>query len=79
MKSLNIFVKNVALNTNFLAPRTPQQNGVVKRNNRSVEELLRTMLKEILLPNYFWADAINIACYVLNCVLIMPILKKTPL
>jgi len=36
------------------------------------------MLNEIGLPKYFWADAVSTACYVLNKVLIRPILKKTP-
>ena len=66
------------INHNFSAPRTPQQNGVVERKNRSLEELARTMINETNLPKYFWADAVNTACYVLNRVLIRPILKKTP-
>ena len=41
---------------NFFAPRTPQQNGVVERKNRSLEELARTMLNEYDVPKYFWAD-----------------------
>nr|KYP76738.1 Retrovirus-related Pol polyprotein from transposon TNT 1-94 [Cajanus cajan] len=36
------------------------------------------MLNETKLPKYFWADAINTACHVLNKVLIRPILKRTP-
>jgi len=62
----------------FFAPRTPQQNSVIKRKNRLLEELARTMLNENSLPMYFWTYAVNTACYVLNRVLIMPILKKTP-
>jgi len=62
---------------NFSAPRIPQQNGVVERKNMSLEELARTMLNEYSLPKYFWADVVNTACYVLNRVLIRPILKKT--
>ena len=38
---------------NFFAPRTPQQNGVVERKNRSLEELARTMLSESSLPSIF--------------------------
>jgi len=38
---------------NFSAPRTPQQNGVVKRKNMSLEELAKTMLSESSLPKYF--------------------------
>nr|KYP31713.1 Retrovirus-related Pol polyprotein from transposon TNT 1-94 [Cajanus cajan] len=51
------------INHNFSTPRTPQQNGVVERKNRSLEELARTMLNETKLPKYFWADAINTTCY----------------
>jgi len=42
-----------------------------------LEELARTLLNETNLPKYFWADVVNIACYMLNVVLIRPILKKT--
>jgi len=63
---------------NFSTPRTPQQNGVVERNNGFLEELARTMLSKSSLPKYFWADAVNTSCYVMNRVLIRPILKKTP-
>lgn len=62
----------------FSAPRTPQQNGVAERKNRSLIELARTMLSDSSLPKYFWADAVSTACYVTNRVNIRPILKKTP-
>ena len=73
------FCEKHVINHNFSAPRTPQQNGVVERKNMSLEELARTMLNENSLPKYFWADAVNTACYVLNRVLIRAILKKTPM
>ena len=62
----------------FSAPRTPQQNGVVERKNRSLQETARTLLQESKLPRSFWAEAVNTACYVLNRVIIRPILNKTP-
>jgi len=40
------FCKKHGIYHNFSAPRTPQQNGVVERKNRSLEELARTMLNE---------------------------------
>ena len=43
-----------------------------------MEELARTLLNDYKLPKYFWADAVNTPCYVLNRVLIRHILKKTP-
>jgi len=62
---------------NFSVPRTPQQNGVVERKNRTIQECARTMLCDSSLPKRFWAEAVNTACYVLNRVLLRPILKKT--
>ena len=63
---------------NFSAPRTPQQNGVVERKNRTLEEMARTMLIARGLPRNFWAGAVNTTCYILNRVLIRPITSKTP-
>jgi len=63
---------------NFFAPRTPQQNGVVERKNRSLEDLARTMLSESSLPKYFLVDVVSTSCYVMNKVLIRSVLKKTP-
>ena len=40
--------------------------------------MTRTMLNENNLPKYFWAEMVNTSCYVLNRVLLRPILKKTP-
>ena len=63
---------------NFSVPRTLQQNVVVERKNKSLEEVARTFLNEINLPKYFWADDVSIVYYTLNRLLIKPILKKTP-
>ncbi|XP_038992978.1 uncharacterized protein LOC120116622, partial [Hibiscus syriacus] len=72
------FCNSNGISHNFSAPRTPQQNGVVERKNRTLEEMARTMLCENNLPKYFWTEATNTACYVVNRVMIRPILKKTP-
>ena len=45
----------------FSPPRTPELNGVVERKNHSLKELSRTMLNDMKLPAYFWADAVNTA------------------
>ena len=44
----------------------------------SFEKLARTILSESSLPKYFWVDVVSTTCYVMNRVLIRPILKKTP-
>ena len=38
---------------NFSTPRNPQQNGLVERKNRNLQEIARTMLNEHSLPKYF--------------------------
>jgi len=72
------FCEKLGIFHNFSAPKTPQQNGVVERKNISLEELARTILSESSLPKYFWADVVSTVCYVMNQILIRPILKKTP-
>nr|GFA63637.1 hypothetical protein [Tanacetum cinerariifolium] len=46
--------------------RTPQQNGVSERKNRTLIEAARTMLASFSLPTIFWTEVVATACYVLN-------------
>nr|GEV34760.1 hypothetical protein [Tanacetum cinerariifolium] len=62
----------------FSVPRTPQQNGIAERKNRTLIEAARTMLADFLLPVTFWAEAVNTACYVQNRVLVTKPQNKTP-
>nr|GEW55006.1 hypothetical protein [Tanacetum cinerariifolium] len=62
----------------FSIPRTPQQNGIAERKNRTLIEAARTMLADSLLPIPFWAEAVNTACYVQNRVLVTKPHNKTP-
>ena len=70
------FCSKYGIKHNFSVPRTPQHNEVVERKNRSLEELARTLLNETNLPKYLWTHTVGTACYVLNRVLIRPILKN---
>ena len=72
------FCEENGIRHNFSAPRTSQQNGIVERKNRSLEEEARTLLNKTKLPKYFWVDVVSTICYTLNMVLIRSILKKTP-
>jgi hypothetical protein len=56
----------------------PQQNRVVKRKNRTVVEMARTMLYEHRIPRRFWAEAINTACYISNRIFLRSLLNLTP-
>ncbi|GKF97689.1 retrovirus-related pol polyprotein from transposon TNT 1-94, partial [Tanacetum coccineum] len=46
--------------------RTPQQNGVVERRNRTLVEATRTMLIFSRAPLFLWTEAIATACYTQN-------------
>nr|GFC15813.1 hypothetical protein [Tanacetum cinerariifolium] len=52
--------------------RTPEQNGVVERRNRTLVEAARTMLSAAKVPLFFWAEAIATACFTQNRSLIIP-------
>ena len=75
---LNDFCTEKGISRQYSAPRTPQQNGVVERKNRTLVEAARTMLSESKLPTYFWAEAVNTACYTQNRTLINKDHEKTP-
>ena len=75
---LNNFCTGKGISRQFSAPRTPQQNGVVERKNRTLIEAARTMLNEAKLPTYLWAEAVSTACYTQNRTLINKMYEKTP-
>nr|GEX77559.1 copia protein [Tanacetum cinerariifolium] len=62
----------------FSVARTPQQNGVAEKKNRTLFEATRTMLADSLLPIPFWAKTFNTECYVQNRVLVTKPYNKTP-
>nr|GEW77840.1 ribonuclease H-like domain-containing protein [Tanacetum cinerariifolium] len=75
---MNQFCQMKGIKREFSVARTPQQNGVAKRKNRTLIEAARTMLADSLFPTTFWAEAVNTACYVQNRVLVTKPHNKTP-
>jgi transposase InsO family protein len=71
------FLKEEGIKHEFYSPYTPQQNGVVERKNRTLLDMVRTMLDEYKTLDRFWAEAINTACYLINRLYLHWILKKT--
>ncbi|GJT95577.1 putative ribonuclease H-like domain-containing protein [Tanacetum coccineum] len=61
----------------FSVARTPQQNEVAERKNKTLIEAVRTMLSDSLLPTTFWAEAVNTGCYVQSRVLVTKPHNKT--
>nr|GEZ87935.1 putative ribonuclease H-like domain-containing protein [Tanacetum cinerariifolium] len=73
---LNQFCGMKGIKREFSVPRTPQQNGIAERKNKTLIEAARTMLADSLLPIPFWAEAVNTACYIR--VLVTKPHNKTP-
>ncbi|KAL2250008.1 UNVERIFIED_CONTAM: Retrovirus-related Pol polyprotein from transposon TNT 1-94 [Sesamum indicum] len=57
---------------------TPQQNGVAKRMNRTLNERARCMRLKSGLPKMFWADAVNTAAFLINRGPSVPLNNRIP-
>nr|GEX95724.1 hypothetical protein [Tanacetum cinerariifolium] len=75
---LNDFCTMKGIRREFSVARTPSQNGGSMRRNKTLIEAARTMLADSKLPTTFWAEAVNIACYVQNRTLVVKPHNKTP-
>nr|GFA38620.1 retrovirus-related Pol polyprotein from transposon TNT 1-94 [Tanacetum cinerariifolium] len=77
-KTLAKFFDEVGITQQFSAARTPQQNGVMERRNRTLVEDVRTMLAFGNLPLFLWTEAIATACFTQNRSIIHKRFDKTP-
>ena len=60
------FCENNGIKREFSAPKTPQQNGVVERKNRVIQEMARVLLLNRTIPQKFWGEAMNTSCHISN-------------
>ncbi|GJR79484.1 putative ribonuclease H-like domain-containing protein [Tanacetum coccineum] len=77
-KVMDDFCREKGIKREYSVARTPQQNGVAERRNRTLIEAARAMLADSKLPTTFWAEAVSTACYVHNRVLVVKPHNKTP-
>lgn len=57
---------------------TPQQNGVAERKNRTIMNMVRSMLSEKKIPKSFWPEAVNWTVHVLNRSPTLAVRSRTP-
>ncbi|KAI3729602.1 hypothetical protein L6452_18263 [Arctium lappa] len=74
---INSYLLEERITPNFSAARTPQQNGVLERKNRTLDEAVRTMLGGSDLSTNFWAEAVATACFTQNRATIVKRFQKT--
>lgn len=48
------------------APYTPQHNGISERNNKTLVNMMRSMLKKKHIPHYLYGEATATAAYLIN-------------
>ncbi|XP_073064107.1 uncharacterized protein [Primulina eburnea] len=65
-RSFSSFCDRKGISHEFSAPKTPQQNGIAERKNRTLQEMARVMLTSKNLAKRFWAEALNIASHISN-------------
>ncbi|GJY65526.1 retrovirus-related pol polyprotein from transposon TNT 1-94 [Tanacetum coccineum] len=76
--TLKAYYEKLGIMQQFSIARTPQQNGVVERRNRTLVEAARTMLIFLRLPEFLWAEAVATACFTQNWSIINTRHNKTP-
>ncbi|GJZ03565.1 retrovirus-related pol polyprotein from transposon TNT 1-94 [Tanacetum coccineum] len=77
-KDLTAYYERVGIFHQKTILRTPQQNGVVERRNRTLVEAAKTMLIFSKALMFLWAEAVATACYTQNRSLIHTLLNKFP-
>jgi len=66
MKKIKELCGNFGIKHDFPTPKTLQQNGVVEKKNRGLQEMARSMLNSNFICKRFKAKAINTTCYLLT-------------
>nr|GEW13384.1 hypothetical protein [Tanacetum cinerariifolium] len=77
-QTLYAYVASEGIHHQTSVAQTPEQNGVVERQNRTLVEAARTMLSAAKVPLFFWAEAITTTCFTQNRSLVIPRHEKTP-
>ena len=59
-------LKKHGIHAQYTMPGTPQQNGVAERRNRTLMEMVRSMMSYSSVPISLWGEALKTAMYILN-------------
>ena len=72
------YCSNHGIKRQFSVARTPQQNGVVERKNKTVQEMARTMIMDSKLIDTFWTQTMHTTIHIQNRVILRKNTDKTP-
>ena len=77
-KEFKEYLTKPGIQHELTVPKTPQQNGVAERMNRTLVESIRSMLADLKLPKCFWAEVLSTATYLHNRCPTNAVEGKTP-
>lgn len=60
------YCKEQGIRRQLTTPYTPQHNGITERKNRTVMNMVRSMIANKKVPRAFWTEAVRWTFYVLN-------------
>jgi transposase InsO family protein len=60
------FLQECGVDAQYTMPGEPEQNGVAERRNRTLMDMVRSMMSNTSLPTFLWGDALKTAAYILN-------------
>ena len=60
------FLQENGIVTQYSTPSEPQQNGVAERCNRTLMDMVRSMINYSTLPISLWMEALKTAIHILN-------------
>ena len=60
------FLQSCGIKAQYTMPGTPEQNGVAERRNRTLMDMVRSMMSRTKLPQSLWGEALQTAMYILN-------------
>jgi len=72
------FCKENGIRRQLTVAYTPQQNGTAERKNKTIMNMVRSMLYEKNIPKTFWPEAVNWVVHILNRCPTIAIKNKTP-
>ena len=73
------FCTRSSISQEFSASITLQQNGVVERKNRVIQEIAKAMLHNKDVARNLWGEAINTACHMVNRVYLDLVQRRLPM
>ena len=61
-----LYLQECGIKAQYTTPGTPQQNGVAERRNRTLINMVRSMISRFGLPKFLWGEALKTANYICN-------------